>query len=1062
MKRAIYPLYAPTDESSVRPILDDLQKRGFTVRNGQAKAGKDDALVLFLSEAVSAEGPEADAFFRLNSGRELVIPVNLDGCTPPKDLQNLLMARHALDGRKYGTAELTELIAKAAGGEKKNRLPLILSLLGVAALLIVGGLIVWNRMGRPDLLSVFAQATPTPTPTPTAEPTPEPTPTPTPSPTPAPTVEGIDVDLTKVAEVVYVGDIFKYYKTSDGMGYSRFGGDAERQSYSQVAYNAGDMSTFFSTETGQEIPMAELGDVSYLTYLPNLMHVTFVNVKGELPDLSSLENLKSVTIIHCEIPDIQGLKGTTITRFEYHGDTLKDFSPLSDCGKLNNLILCPWNEQVELGDLNLPKLKKLNLCGKVSDLGGFTASDSLKEVHLQDTYLTDLSFLAGRDLEELFLDNNTRLTSLTGIEGMRYLRNLNIENSYRLRDISALAGCVKLESIHLGGDWNNYLHDVSVLGTLPRLQYIDLYGVSVNDLDFLKDLTIKKNINLGFCINQGADYSGLAAIDTYSYLHVNTHGNYAAAAPYLIGKTIRQLMIYDGGDVDFSTLPNVTSELDLVECRNRDLTGMQTLSSVRMLSIQDCPYFSSFDGLEGLPSIGNTGSDLKVENCPRLTDWSGIEGKRFNRIEIEQVLTLPDFGTLTFNELKLAKLDADVLPDLACLKEIDDSRNYSFRFEDLPQITDLSPLFRLHGFTLAVPPQVGEQAQGLVDDRKFKECEIVYPDGSWDPSKVQVELLSLDELDTLPPSILKHVKRVTIIGDYLINDDTTQVWTDWSQNPPTVVLTDRATDEDFARINTPGTLFTDFSRISVLTGLEDLNFWYQPLSSLDGIQALEELKWLKVEFCPKLTDASAAFTLQTLREINLERCPVSSLQGVQNLYDLEVLQICNTKITSLEGIEGLKHLTMLRVSGTSIRDFSPLAQMDFTYAMENHGGVQLELNVMDGRQLWEGSLDFLANVPGFTRVVMHDIPVRLWLDYLMDKPVQQLSSDNVGMTQEQFDAFIAAHPELEFVSVSWNQKIKDASALLGLENLNLVYLSKDMPEAIASLGEGFRFELRID
>ena len=483
MKRAIYPLYAPNDESRVRPILDDLQKRGFTVRNGQAKAGKDDALVLFLSENISAEGPEADAFFRLNSGRELVIPVNLDGCTPPKDLQNLLMARHALDGRKYGTAELTELIAKAVGGEKKNRLPLILSLLGMAALLIVGGLIVWNRMGRPDLLSVFAQATPTPTPTPTAEPTPEPTPTPTPTPTPAPTVDGIDVDLTKVAEVVYVGDIFKYYKTSDGMGYSQFGSDAERQSYSQVAYDAGDMSTFFSTETGQEIPMAELGDVSYLTYLPNLMHVTFVNVKGTLPDLSALEHLKSVTIIHCEIPDIQGLKGTTITRFEYHGDTLKDFSPLSDCGKLNNLILCPWNEQVELGDLNLPKLKKLNLCGKVSDLGGFTASDSLKEVHLQDTYLTDLSFLAGRDLEELFLDNNTRLTSLTGIEGMRYLRNLNIENSYRLRDISALAGCVKLESIHLGGDWNNYLHDVSVLGTLPRLQYIDLYGVSVNDLE---------------------------------------------------------------------------------------------------------------------------------------------------------------------------------------------------------------------------------------------------------------------------------------------------------------------------------------------------------------------------------------------------------------------------------------------------------------------------------------------------------------------------------------------------------------------------------------------------
>ena len=870
------------------------------------------------------------------------------------------------------------------------------------------------------------------------------------------------MDLTKVAEVVYVGDIFKYYKTSDGMGYSQFGSDAERQSYSQVAYDAGDMSTFFSTETGQEIPMAELGDVSYHTYLPNLMHVTFVNVKGTLPDLSALERLKSVTIIHCEIPDIQGLRGTTITRFEYHGDSVTDFSPLSDCAKLNNLILAPWDEQVELGDLNLPKLKKLNLCGKVSDLGGFTASDSLKEVHLQDTYLTDLSFLEGRDLEELFLDNNTRLTSLTGIEGMRYLRNLNIENSYRLRDISALAGCVKLESIHLGGDWMNYLNDVSVLGTLPRLQYIDLYGVSVNDLDFLKDLTIKKNINLGFCINQGADYSGLAAIDTYSYLHVNTHGNYAAAAPYLIGKTIRQLMIYDGGDVDFSTLPNVTSELDLVECRNRDLTGMQTLSSVRMLSIQDCPYFSSFDGLEGLPSIGNTGSDLKVENCPRLADWSRIEGKTFHRIELKGVFTLPDFAALSFTELALEYLDKDTLPDLSCLNGLEQNGRYSFRFVGMDQIVDLSPLFRLYGHSLAVPPQVGDQAQGLVDDGHFSQCEIVYPDGGWDPNSVQVELLSLDELDTLPPSILKHVKRLTIIGDYLVNDDATQIWTDWSQNPPTVVLTDRATDEDIDRVNAPGALFTDFSKLSVLTGLEDLNLWYQPLTSLEGVEALENLQWLKVEFCPQLADVSAAFTLQGLKGINFERCPVSSLQGIQNLYDLEQLEICNTGITSLEGIEGLRHLCQVRIAGTNVKDFSPLAAVDFTYAAAQ-GGVSLALNVMNSRQLPQDAFAFLQNVPAIRQVEVHDVPADRWLDYVMDVPLKALHADNCGITNEQFKAFVVAHPGLEEVSIAWNQQITDVSCLREMqESPRWVRLSHDMQQAIASLGQGYGFALQID
>ena len=1058
MKRSIYPLYAAADEGRVKPILDALKEKGVTVQ--KASPGKRDTLVLFLSENLGGEGPEESAFFRLSAGRELVIPVNLDGCTPPEELQSALMARHALDGAKYGPEELAERIAKAVGGSGGSKLPLVLSLLGVLALLVVGGLIAWSRMGKPDLRTVFAQATATPEPTP--EPTAEPTATPTPSPTPAPTVDGIDVELTKVAEVVYVGDIFKYYRMSDGIGYSQFGSDDERQSYHEVAYNNGSMDHFYSTETGQEIPMVELGDVSYLAYLPNLMHVTFVNVKVALPDLSALEHLKSVTIIHCDIPDIEGLKGAAIQRFEYHGDTVTDFSPLSGCGKLSNVILSPWNEQVDLGELRLPALRWLNVCGKVTGLGGLDRSDRLQEVHLQDTYLADLSCLQGLKLEQVRLDDNRRLTSLHGLEGMRTLKYLNIENSPRIRDISALEGCSSLTDFHAGGDWMDYLTDVSVLGTLPRLQNIGLYGVSVNDLNFLQDLSIKKNINLGFCINRGADLSGLGAVDTYSYLHVNTHGNYAAAAPYLEGKTVRQLMIYYGGNVDLSMLPDVTSELDLCECQNRDLTGLSPMDKVSKLWIENCPYFSSFEGIENLTGFGKTGSMLTVENCPRLLNWSGIEGKTFHRIELKGVFTLPDFAALSFTELALEYLDKDTLPDLSCLNGLEQNGRYSFRFVGMDQIVDLSPLFRLYGHSLAVPPQVGDQAQGLVDDGHFSQCEIVYPDGGWDPNSVQVELLSLDELDTLPPSILKHVKRLTIIGDYLVNDDATQIWTDWSQNPPTVVLTDRATDEDIDRVNAPGALFTDFSKLSVLTGLEDLNLWYQPLTSLEGVEALENLQWLKVEFCPQLADVSTAFTLQGLKGINFERCPVSSLQGIQNLYDLEQLEICNTGITSLEGIEGLRHLCQVRIAGTNVKDFSPLAAVDFTYAAAQ-GGVSLALNVMNSRQLPQDAFAFLQNVPAIRQVEVHDVPADRWLDYVMDVPLKALHADNCGITNEQFKAFVVAHPGLEEVSIAWNQQITDVSCLREMqESPRWVRLSHDMQQAIASLGQGYGFALQID
>ena len=112
MKRAIYPLYAPADESRVKPILDALKKKGVAVRAADPRKG--DALMLFLSENVAADSPEADAFFRLNAGRALVIPVNLDGSTPPEELQRALMARHGLDGQKYGPEELADRIATAS------------------------------------------------------------------------------------------------------------------------------------------------------------------------------------------------------------------------------------------------------------------------------------------------------------------------------------------------------------------------------------------------------------------------------------------------------------------------------------------------------------------------------------------------------------------------------------------------------------------------------------------------------------------------------------------------------------------------------------------------------------------------------------------------------------------------------------------------------------------------------------------------------------------------------------------------------------------------------------
>ena len=1075
MKRAVYPLYAPADESRVKPILDALKAKGVTVRKDDPRKG--DALVLFLSEAVKADSPVVDQFFRLNAGRELVIPVNLDGCTPPEELQRALMARHAIFAQRYAPAELAELIRKAL--PEKRPLPLILALLGAAAFLAVGAILLFRQRQTP------------PPPAPPATEIPA---TATPAPTEPPRVDGIDVDLEQVAEVVFMGDEFHFYTFDKQNTKGNYVNPRRNEDFAYGGW-MDDGVHFYSKEDGHEYPHATLDDISWLALLPNLRFLSLYNVTATLPDLSGLTDLRDVMVGYSDLSDLEGLRGSTIQNIEYHGAGVSDFSPLTDCQNLRSAHLdLVGSPRADLSGFHPPKLVSLGLGSGFGvegvDFSFLLQCPNLQELHI-DGYpqLTDLSCLANAgklkklelhwtdslrtlaglegapQLEELRIDDLEGLRTLEGLKDHRYLKIVNINNALLLRDISPLEGCSSLGEFRLSGNGPlEYLTDVSVLGRLPRLQNIALFGANhIGSLGFLKELQIKNNVVLEFCIAGPCDYSGIAAIDTFRYVHANTCGNYAAAAPYLEGKTIRQLMIYNGGLVDLSTLPNVTGELDLCDCLNRDLTGIRELKFSGKLWIQDCPYFTSFDGIENLTGFGKADSILTVEGCPRLTDWSGVEGKRFDRLELKGVFTLPDLSKITFTSLALEYLEEDVLPDLTCLNGINENRRYNFRFVGMDQITDLSPLFRLKGYTLEVPPQVGEQAKGLVEDKRFTKCEIVYPDGGWDPSDVQVQLLSLDELETLPPSLLKHVKKLTIIGDELVNDDTTNFWADWGQQNVPAFVEDRATGEQ-KKIDRPGTRITDFSKLSVLTGLEDLNLWWQPLTSLEGIQTLENLKWLKVEFSPNLTDVSAAFTLQGLKEINFERCPVASLQGVQNLYDLEMLEVCNTKVTSLEGIEGLKHLRQVRVAGTNIRDFSPLGQVDFTYAMTQdwEPGVSLALNVMNRNSLPADAYAFLEGIPGFSQLEFPSVSAKLWLDHLAGKPVKRLNADDCGFTNEQFRAFVEAHPELEEVQISWNQQLTDVSCLLALENLRKVQLSSNMTQAKASLGAGYGFELKLD
>lgn len=1266
MKRAIYPLYAAADENKVRPILDALQKEGATVRDGGATPGREDALLLFLSKSVAADGPEADAFFRLNAGRALVIPVNLDGAAPPEALQNALMARHTLDGAKYGPQELAERIARAARGEGKNRLPLILSAAAAVILLVVGGIILSRQRGAEE---TAADVQETAAPTPTAEPA---------------LPQDVDLsreELEKVFELVIVGDSFNYFTGEEewmkGSGNARVGVDY----VANRSFENG-QARWYSAQDGHELALYDWGDMSFLSYMKNLTLLTLVNVQGTLPDLSGLKKLNCVELLDCAVDDLSGLRGTNLINFGYDGPVV-DFSPLNDCRQLvsvnlsiygsadmdmaafappalTNLRLggqgnersidlaglkqCRKLERVEfwrlpltdldflsgttvLGALNLfdlPRLTSLDglknvnrallgnviidNCSALRDLSALSLCIGLDELNIQDCPIADLSCLTGaKALRTLSLQSMSTLRSFKGLEDHRNLQQIWVVDLQNLTDISALESCANLESLNMNAVFS--LADISPALQLPKLRDLQIYGSRLNDVDFLWDIQNKEYFSFG--IAEVPNWEGLAAIEKYSYLNITDRDG--SALPYVQNATVTDLEVWNRGGrgnesegFDLTRLPQVTNELKL-HC----VTSLEGLDqpNLRRLHLDDCPNLTSLSGLEQLPRL----TYLGIWDCPRLNDWSALNGRRLDEIYLEALFSLPDFGQISVRDVSLTTIYD--LKDLSCFAEYK-HEGYRITLMDVDGVTDLSPLYHLHGSKLYIPAHLRDQAQALVDSGLLDGYEVMYPEGWWQPIEPDIQLTSIDEIDTLPSALLSRIRSLTLAGDAIVPDENAHVEEDWSTDPPTLYIRYDG-EEDRVPVE-PGTL-TDLGCLEKLTGLEGLTVYAQPqLTSLAGMENMDKLKRLNVIQCPALTDGSAAFTVQSLEELRFQYTGVTSLQGIQNLYALRMLDLnenpvadlsplgacgvleratfelpmmpfdefaalpegvrqhihnltiageyvydggpwwfdpdwvtdpprlylhsnetderlallngvvtdmealaallpnlenlnlyaqqltsldgieafqtlrritveeCrqltdyaalwnvpsledislrNQPIESIEGVENLPHLTNLSLSGANVTDFSPLARVDYSYCTSeeyNGRGFNLALDVWDADQFPYEAYAVLEAVPVYWGLNMNNVPVDRWLDHVMEKEMYDLSCHRSGISNEQFRAFVEKHPGLEKLDLRWNPQLTDLSCLLGLGRLRDVFVSPDMEAAIASLGEGYGFDLRIE
>ena len=1051
-------LISPQDREALQPLLAQLKERGLPVSEGTGAAGKDDVVLAVLSKSFFEDEELTKKLLGLiGSGANKVLPLQLDDAPIPDRLKNALYARNIIPAAGRDASLIAERIVSALP-RKKSRLPLVLAAAGLALIALVGFLI-WRSAAGEKLPAMAGEG-----------------------PVVIPAALGItEEDLASIENVVIVGEQIAFFKNYEIKGFATNGDvifmpEDAFQSWDHFAYlDEWNDVHWYSKETGQELSSERWDDLRFIGLMPNLRSLTMVLVDTEesaLPDLRGAEKLERVDIESCGFESIDWIAGSSAQELTLRFTPVHAFGALTACEALRRVSIDMFEipDGTDFSGFAPPRLEDLWLwhanrgsaldlsslrgCGELfdvtlgdlplKDLSCLEKAEKLSMLRLSEMNgLTDLKGIEGLPISSLEITNSSSLRDIRAVGGLKGLCSLYIESCGKLRDFSPAAGCGQLEHFHVWG-MHGQVRDLSFLAGLDHLQRLELYDVDMQNTNFLSGFSDKRNFNLEFS-GDIRDYSGLRYVKDYDYLHVNPHnGDLDAVLPYLEGAKVRHLHLHECRGIDLGRLPEVTESLEIWYGDLRDLSAMPALK-IRDLELYDLQYLGSLDGIRNLPLYADEGRDtiLRVTGCPRLIDWSAIEGIHLDALTLDHLYTLPDLESVDFNTLRIEGVEG--LRDLGFLNSKPDGWHYHWiRLVDESELHDLSALRRLKGERLTVDPALAEQAEELQTEEKIREYSIEYPDGSFRPFEGSVTLLSLEELDTLPASMLRRVERLCLVGDQLAYLDEYDVGWRWEdgKDRPVITLFDHSSGEESVLEYAEGSL-TDLGLFAPLSGLNELRLFSQPIEDLNGIQNLGELRSLCLFDCPALQDVSPAFACQEIRYLCLDSCPIGSIEGVQNLSGL----------------------VELNLNGTQVKDLSPLKGCDLTEAIEERGGLALLIS--------EAPIEDyapLAELRALSNLDINNVAAARYIPYLKDTPLLRLSAcgNFTGESEAEdvnalFTDFVHAHPELRELWIPWNPGIKDLTPLLELEELQYVRVSADMKEAIASLdGKGIHFDFEIE
>lgn len=661
---------------------------------------------------------------------------------------------------------------------------------------------------------------------------------------------------------------------------------------------------------------------------------------------------------------------------------------------------------------DLAKIKQISLCGDVR----FEDWDEIAQVEENGERKW---YYKGTPVERGTISDLSILAQMPNLEEVNLL-NQSVTDLSPLFDTKIRA--LKIEDCPV--------ESIADIERMKRLDRLELGITKVSDLSPITSMQ-NKNIELVLFDNPIRDYSPLTSFTSFSRLHLNVcdmRGNRYASMREVLGmlegKTVNRLELYGSND-------NVRLE-DIAK-----LKGLQRLAIANM----HWPSLAGIDQFEAL-------RELVVEDMDELRDLSGIEGMAIEKVEINGSRDLTDISALyalpRLNYLHISYPNDAVTPDFTKLEglfELKLERVRSVRDLEgisqlpylvdlslcmMPWLDDLSPIEATHVGRLHVSPNLEEAALAL--QTRKTEMEVVVDYSNWTEEQI-AQALELhpsneEQLLALSDEDLAYVVSYGKAGDRFYDPEAIGWLNDeWDDQGRHYLLNGE-------RVESEGTV-EDMSFLEKMTGLKRLELVRQPISSVEGIQALSQLESVRFADCA-VSDIAPLFAIPTLRHIDISDCPIASIQGVQNLF---------APVT-------------LNFNDTAIRDISPLADCDFTEAYAE-GGLQLSLSNCEIEDY-----AVLESITAFQELNMGGAAAALWLPHIQGARVEALRAGWTQLADADIET-IATLEGLRELQIDGQDKLTDLSPLLSCETLEKLYVSADMQKALDSIADKAGFAIEV-